>query len=251
MKGVMLSYNQSLQLVDLTHLIPPHAIAPAAFFLTQCYPFFPSGTVHLAVIDPGVGGRRKAAVVATSAAILIGPDNGLLWPVVRALGGGRWFSLENPDWQPTQISSTFHGRDLFAPAAARLACGLPARLAGPEIKDPVRFELPKPQKKPEGWQGEVLYIDRFGNCLTNLPRLVLEAENPDLSGAPNSIDIKFGDHMIHGVSECYQSVDPGCPLAVWGSGGVLEIAVHDGSAAAKLGIGVGTPVTLFFRKSLP
>jgi S-adenosylmethionine hydrolase len=170
MKGVMLRFNPDIRLVDLSHRIAPHSIASAAYFLTQAYPYFPSGTVHLAVVDPGVGSGRRAAVVETAHHVLVGPDNGMFWPVTQAMGGGRWFSLENPEWLAGSVSPTFHGRDVFAPAAARLASGESVERAGPEMADPVRFEWPRPQRKPEGWHGEVLYIDRFGNCLTNLSR---------------------------------------------------------------------------------
>lgn len=247
MKGVMLRFNPEIRLVDLSHRIAPHSIASAAYFLTQAYPYFPSGTVHLAVVDPGVGSGRRAAVVETAHHVLVGPDNGMLWPVTQAMGGGRWFSLENPEWLAGSVSPTFHGRDVFAPAAARLASGESVESAGPEMADPVRFEWPRPQRKPEGWHGEVLYIDRFGNCLTNLSRALLDSEDPDFFTAPRRVEVQFGDHLIQGISPFYQAADPGMPMVVWGSGGALEIAVYEGNAAAALGIHLGTPVRLRSR----
>jgi S-adenosylmethionine hydrolase len=239
MKGVMLGLaraaGQSLQLVDVTHDVERHDITEGALALEAAAPFFPKGTVHLAVVDPGVGTARRGVALAAEGHLLVGPDNGLFTPFLTS-GGWRAFEIAEADYRLPIVSRTFHGRDLFAPAAAHLALGLdPARL-GPPVTDPVRLPWPEVRAVAGAVAGAVVHADRFGNLITSIHARSVEPLNA-------SVVIRVGGRQVPLVGT-YGDLPAGGPGALVGSGGRLEIAVREGSAAAVLRAARGTPVVV-------
>jgi S-adenosylmethionine hydrolase len=239
MKGVMLGIaraaQQSLQLVDVTHDVERHDITEAALALEAAVPFFPPGTVHLAVVDPGVGTARRGLVLAVGGHVLVGPDNGLFTPFLDE-DGWRAFELAEADYRLPFVSRTFHGRDVFAPAAAHLAGGLdPARL-GPPMSDPVRLAWPEVRAVAGAVAGAVVHSDRFGNLITSI-------HGRSVGPLDRGVVIRVGGREVPLVGT-YGDLSPGRPGALLGSGGRLEIAVREGSAAALLRARRGTPVVV-------
>ena len=226
-KGVLLSTLPDATIVDVTHDVAPQDVEAGRLALARVWRRFPPGTVHVVVIDPGVGSERRALAVSSDERWLVGPDNGVLSPALLA-AGARAVALPVP---PT-AAPTFHGRDIFAVAAARLASGCAIDALGTPISDPVILRTPEPRRLPDGSiQGEVLVIDRFGNAITNL-----------LALRPGAVE-------VHGIPvpllRTYADTEPGRPLAVVGSSGLIEIAVRDGNAADTLGLVRGD--SLVFR----
>ena len=239
MKGVMLGVArkaaQSLQFVDVTHEVERHDITEGALALEAAAPFFPPGTVHLAVVDPSVGTARRGLAVAVSGQLLVGPDNGLFTPFLAG-DGWRAFEIAEADYRLPFVSRTFHGRDLFAPAAAHLALGLdPARL-GPAVTDPARLVWPEVRAVAGAVAGAVVHTDRFGNLITSI-----HARSTDLLDA--GVVIRVGGRAVPVVGT-YAELPVGRPGALVGSAGRLEIAVREGSAAAVLRARRGTPVVV-------
>ena len=225
MKAIILGIAPEVQIVDVTHEVRPQDVVGGAFVLSQVVPVFPRGTVHVAVVDPGVGGQRAAIIVETEECLLVGPDNGLLSlaaPVYRAA-----YRIENAAFKRSQPSATFEGRDVFAPAAARLARGVPAHQAGPEIE---RIEAVD-WHEPAGDAGEVIHIDRFGNLVTNL-----RAEH--VRGAQA---IQVGS-LEAPLGRTYTEVQTGAPIAYLGSSGFLEVGMREASAADWTAAQRGMPV---------
>jgi len=258
MKGVMLSIAPGVRLVDLSHEVPPQDVRRAAFVLYTAVPFFPPDTVHLAVVDPGVGTDRRAIAVQVPQGFLVGPDNGLFTYVLAEVEEWRAVELRDSAYRLPQVSGTFHGRDIFAPAAAHLARGVPMERLGPPVPDPVLLPLPRLEVREDRLEGEVLYIDRFGNVVTSIGRLrwagnglVLDAAfrraAPPLRLAAAGAVVKVGGRTIHGVRRTYGEVAVGESLALVGSTGFLEIAVRQGDAARTLGVRPGDPITLHLR----
>lgn len=238
MKGVILGRAPEARIVDVTHGIPPQDVRAGALVLRHAAPYFPPGTVHVAVVDPGVGGPRRPVCVETATAVFVGPDNGLLSLAAPPADVRRIVHLNDARHFLPAVSTTFHGRDVFAPVAAALATGTAPAALGVEVPDMVRLDLPAPVAGPRGLRGEVLYVDGFGNLVTNVAR-------EDLPAA--GFAVRIGTVRIEGPSTSYGAVQPGAPAAVIGSWGLLEIAVRDGSARATLGAGVGTPVDVESR----
>jgi S-adenosylmethionine hydrolase len=226
-KGVLLTRAPSAVLVDVTHEIPPGDVLAAQYVLERTWPRFPAGTVHLAVVDPGVGSERRALAAAAEGHGFIAPDNGLLTPM---LAGATVVALH----EPADAAPTFHGRDLFAPAAAALALGTAIETLGPAVHDPVRRSPPKPAEREGAMIGHVVYVDRFGTLVTNLPG----------EAAARARVVWIGAHTLGPVRRSFSDVPAGTPLALVGSGGALEIAVRNGSAAATLAAQVGTEVRI-------
>ena len=220
MKGVILARAPAVTLVDITHAVPRHDIAAAANALADAAPCFPPGTVHLAVVDPGVGGARTPVVVVASGQLFVGPDNGLFELVAPEPEAA--FAIADPAFRREPVASTFHGRDVFAPAAARLALGAAPHQAGPAVALAGRLDLARGHR--------VVHVDRFGNLVT------------DIAGLPPSARIRIAGRAIAGVSETYESVARGALVAYLGSRGTVEIAVREGSAAELLGVGRGAAV---------
>ncbi|HEY2992414.1 MAG TPA: SAM-dependent chlorinase/fluorinase [Methylomirabilota bacterium] len=244
MKGVMLGIAEAarrpLQLVDVTHEVERHDITEGALALEAAAPFFPAGTVHLAVVDPGVGTERRGLVLAAAGHVFVGPDNGLFTPFLDD-GDWRAFELAEADFRLPVVSRTFHGRDLFAPAAAHLASGLdPARL-GPPVSDPVRLSWPEVRAVAGAVAGAVVHTDRFGNLITSIHARTLAPVNADLV-------VRVGGREVPLVGT-YGDLSVGRPGALIGSGGRLEIAVREGSAATLLRARRGTAVVVSRRSS--
>jgi len=236
MKGVILSICASARLVDLTHEIRPQDVLGGALALEAAVAFFPEGTVHLAVVDPGVGGARRALAVRTGGRYLVGPDNGLL---TLALASEGWaaVALTAPEYRLPTVSRTFHGRDVFAPAAAHLAAGVPMERLGAPVTDLVR--LPVPGCRLEGgWLvGAVLDADRFGNLITSIPATALDT----LPGR-GELAVEVSGRPVGGLATSYAEGRPGAAAAIVGSTGRLEIFVRDGSARDALDAGRGAGI---------
>ncbi len=236
MKGVILGLAPRATIVDLTHEIPPGDIRSGAFALAAGCRFFPKGTIHVAVADPGVGGARKAIAVQTANYFFVGPDNGVLSLALAREKIKSVHRLEKASYFFQPVSHTFHGRDIFAPVAAHLSRGTPIRKLGPAQKDFVRLLWPQPHARRNRIEGEVVFIDRFGNAITNI-------ENGDLN-TRRDLEIVARRKRLCAVNDFYQSVPTGRVVAVPGSSGFLEIAVNGGSAAKRLGLKVGDRINV-------
>jgi len=239
MKGVMLGIAEAarrpLALVDVTHEVEPHDITEGALALEAAAPYFPPGTVHLAVVDPGVGTARRGLALAAGGHVFVGPDNGLFTAFLEA-GEWRAFELAEADYRLPFVSRTFHGRDVFAPAAAHVATGVdPARL-GPPLSDPVRLAWPEVHAVAGAVAGAVVHADRFGNLITSIHARTLAPVNGDLV-------IRVGGREVPLVGT-YGDLLVGRPGALIGSSGRLEIAVREGSAATLLRARRGTAVVV-------
>jgi S-adenosylmethionine hydrolase len=226
MKGVILTRAPAATVVDVTHDIPPQDVECGRLALARYWRRFPTRTVHLAVVDPGVGSQRAALAVESDGRFLVGPDNGVLSPALLVTGA-RAVTLP----VPAGASATFHGRDVFAPAAAELALGATLDALGSPALDFVIRRTPEPRRRVDGSiEGQVITIDRFGNAITNL--LSLRAHRIEVNG------------KVLPLRRSYGEVSPGEPIALVGSTGLIEIAVRDGSAAATLGLERGSVVVL-------
>ncbi len=236
MKGVILSICSSARLVDLTHDLEPQDVLGGLLALEAAVSFFPEGTVHLAVVDPGVGTARRPLAIRAGGHYFVGPDNGLF---TLALGGGGWTAVEltAPEYRRPEISRTFHGRDVFAPAAAYLASGVPLARLGAAVVDPVRWPVPGCRLDGGVLVGEVLDADRFGNLITSIPAARI-AEIPG-QGAPV---VEIGGRRVGGLVGSYAEGGTGEPAVVVGSTARLEIFVRSGSARRLLGAERGAPV---------
>ena len=230
MKGVLVSRAPSARIIDIAHDIPHHDIAAAAQVLANAVPFFPEGTIHVAVVDPGVGGQRKEVIVVDRGQIFIGPDNGifsLIAPRPEAV-----YEIVESDFRREKPSSTFHGRDVFAAAAARLANGGEPDQAGPQVILRGRLAMPTIEPGSGAAKANVLHVDVFGNLITNIP----EAKTPDKAS------FRVAGRVIDGLRQTFEDVAEGELLAYIGSRKTVEIAVRNGSAAEMLGAGRGTVV---------
>lgn len=232
MKGVLLTMAPGAVLVDLSHDIERHDIVGAAYVLATVVPFYPPGTVHLVVVDPGVGSSRAAVALRTSEAWFVGPDNGVLW-----LAAGAEIeavvAIEDVPGSSGAQSATFHGRDLFAPAAAHIVRTGGLDGIGPPLGEIEELQLPEPHHDSDGAvRGEVIHVDGFGNLITNI-------DAADLPGAARELAVEIGGTVIDAVVAFYAEVEPGALCALIGSDGHLEVAVNEGSAAARLGVGCG------------
>ncbi len=237
MKGVILGICPNAALVDLCHEVRPQAILQAAYLLSTSYTFFPAHTVHLAVVDPGVGSHRRAIALQTESAFFVAPDNGLLSPILSTQTVRRTVELSNSSFHLPQGSATFHGRDIFAPVAAHLACGVPVEQMGQELSPAslVHMSLPEPHPLSDTlWLGEVIHIDRCGNLITSF--------KAPMPGEVRSIQV--GALRVSHLDRTFSDVGPGEPVIYMGSSGHLEIAFRDDSAAARIGVDLGAPVRL-------
>lgn len=235
MKGVILSICPTAQLVDLSHEVPPQSVLAGAFLLKSSIEYFPKGTVHLTVVDPGVGSARKAIALKSKGHYFVGPDNGLFPAALKGWGIEQVVELTEKKFQLSNPSSTFHGRDIFAPAAAHLAKSAPMARLGIKQNNWIWREIPKPFKTSQGWTGQVLWVDHFGNLITNL-------EGKHLS---KSFRLKIGKTVILNLATHYAQAKKGTVMALVGSSGNLEISVNGGDAAQKLGARIGTSVVLY------
>lgn len=239
-KGVLLGINPAARLVDLTHAVPAQDILRGALALDAAYRFFPPGTVHLAVVDPGVGGARGPLAVLADGHYFVGPDNGLFGFLFERPGATA-VALANPAYHRPAPSRTFHARDIFAPVAAYCSRGVPLSWLGPRVRDPVRLSWPRPRRAVGRVVGQVLLADRFGNLLTNVTPA-------DLPGPASRCEVEVGGVRIEGLVGAYGERPRGSPGALVDSSGRIEIFVREGSARERLGIGPGAPVS-FSSKS--
>jgi S-adenosyl-L-methionine hydrolase (adenosine-forming) len=238
MKGVILGINPDARIVDLTHAIPPQAVLPAALALRSAAGFFPTGTVHVAVVDPGVGSVRRPILVETGEGLLVGPDNGVLSLAATVLRRRVIRVIENERFFRHPVSQTFHGRDVFAPVAAHLSRGVEPQQIGPAMDSMVELTVPAVRRTESALRGEVVYVDHFGNLVTNIDAAAM-ARFP----AP-SLSVTINGERVAGPVTAYAAVPEGAPLAIVGSWGMMEIAVCNGSAARRFAAGPGTPVTV-------
>jgi S-adenosyl-L-methionine hydrolase (adenosine-forming) len=236
MKGVILGICPLARLVDLTHELPPQDVQAGQLALAAAAGFFPPGTIHLAVVDPGVGSARRPLALAAGERYFVGPDNGL-FTFALDHAGWRAVALDSEEHRLPDVSRTFHGRDIFAPAAGHLASGVPLERLGLEVPDPVRLPLPAARRGPDGVLGEVLDIDHFGNLVTSVT-----AEDLRSLEARGGVAVEVAGRCLRGAVAAYAAVEPGQAGALIGSVGRLEIFVRGGSAAAVLGASRGVPV---------
>ena len=240
-KGEILRRAPAARLVDLTHAIPPGDVRRAAFVLGQAWPSFPEGAVFLVVVDPGVGSARRPLAVRAAERFFVGPDNGVLESPL-GVSGAEARMLDPARVGGPPLSATFHGRDLFAPAAALLAAGADFAGLGPPAPDPVRLAQERPFAEGSSLVGHVVHVDRFGNCITDVAAADLGAY---LAGRdPRRLRVRAGAAEIAGLSTTYSEAPVGAVLALVGSGGRLEIAVAGGHAGARLGLASGDPIRL-------
>jgi S-adenosylmethionine hydrolase len=245
MKGAVLRVNPQALIVDITHEVPPHDIYAGAFTLMAAYRSFPEKTVHVAVVDPGVGSERRPILLVSRDYFFVGPDNGLFGYVYELEEQVRVFHLTNEKYFSEPVSATFHGRDLFAPVAGAVSVGVEPPELGREIIDYVRLESLAVRVAGTGqMEGAVIHVDRFGNCLTNITRECL-TEEMLMKGAR----LLIGGREITSFRKFFAEVgtDDGELFAVWGSAGFLEIAAFKTSAARLLGIERGEPVLLLVK----
>jgi S-adenosyl-L-methionine hydrolase (adenosine-forming) len=235
MKGVILSITRDVHVVDITHDVAPGDVLEGALALEAAAPRFPAGTIHVAVVDPGVGTARRGLVVAARDQMFIGPDNGLFTPFV---GQARWsaFELRAAEFRSAGVSQTFHGRDIFAPAAAHLARGVEAASLGPAVTDPVRLAWPEVRVSRGKVGGAVVHVDRFGNLVTSI-------HADAIASLGSGVAIRVAGRSLPLV-RTYADLRRGDPGALLGSNNRLEIAVNAGSAAKALRARRGTPVVV-------
>lgn len=239
MKGVILSIHPSVRLVDIAHQLPAHRILEAACLLREACPRFPPGSIHVAVVDPGVGGQRRPVLLKIEDRFYVGPDNGIFGLLLEdfAMQGG--WKLENQTYFLPSVSHTFHGRDIFAPVAAHLARGIPPESFGAAITNPARLPLPRPEVGEAELRGQVAWVDRFGNCITNLKAEVVLTWARGASFVVRAASNSFGE-----VSASYESIPRGEGLVLFNGMGFLEIACNQARADRTLGLTKGEPVVL-------
>ena len=236
MKGVIQSIAPGATLVDLTHHVPPQNVMAGAFALKTAYAFFPPGTIHLAVVDPGVGGGRKPIAARIGDYFYVCPDNGLLSYVLARETPHQAVTLDNARYQLPQVSRTFHGRDIFAPAAACLAAGVALEALGTPTERLLTFPLSRPQVTADQVVAHVLYVDVFGNVFLDVTE--------DMAGTWGELEAHINGVGLCGPAFSYIAVPEGAPVLIFGSSGHLEIAVRNGNAARHLGLRVGEAVPL-------
>jgi hypothetical protein len=238
MKGVIWRICPDAQIADITHDIPPQDILSGAIALWRAVPFFPSGSVHLAVIDPGVGTQRRPMAARIGEQYVVGPDNGLFSHMIADAEKSKlplsYINLNNPDYWLPEVSRTFHGRDIFAPVAAYLARGVPLEQMGTPFLNPVRLELPQPERTSEGWMAHVTVVDTFGNLTTDLHESAL--------GGRRDVVIRLYGRQIDGIVDSYGYRQTGELVALVDSEGYLEVAVVNGNAARLLDAQIGDDV---------
>ncbi len=237
MKGVILTINQRATIVDITHDIEKYNIGRASFMLASVVSYFPKGTIHLAVVDPGVGTERRAILVQTKCGFFVGPDNGLLMLAAQSQGIEHTYELSNHNLMLPKTSNTFHGRDIFAPAAAYIDKGTQPNEFGPEIKNPVLHSFPVVERNNNILTGEVLYIDDFGNIITNIQeKNMFKSKIFNVNLPMVSLELKFG--------KAYSEAKPEEPIVLVGSYGFVELALNQGDAASKFNAKVGDKITV-------
>lgn len=247
MKGVIWSIAPNAQIVDLTHEILPQRVVDGALAIAGAAPYFPAGTIHVCVVDPGVGTARRPMLAAIGNQYFIGPDNGLFSLIIQKAADFTtppvYIALNKPRFWLAQVSNSFHGRDIFAPVAAHLANGVRLEELGDSFEAPMLITIPTPQKTANGWRGQVMQVDHFGNLVTNITK---EQLNPG-----GGVNISVKNTLLNEVVATFGSKAPGELIAMLDSSGHLAISVVNGSAADRLGVRADEPVQLTFTSELP
>jgi len=231
MKGVILSLNEKTRLVDVTHQISPGAIHRGAVVVREIYRFFPAGTIHVGVVDPGVGSDRRMVALEAGGHFFVGPDNGLFWLVLQEAPNAHIVHLTEKRFFRSSVSPTFHGRDVFAPVAAHLSLGTPLHELGVPIADPTPLSLPVPFLENGVLVGQITHVDHFGNLVSNVGSETLRRF---LGGAGPLI--RVGTLAIRKLDKIYSDVEQGMPLAFLNSSDLLEVAVNTGRASDIVGL---------------
>lgn len=252
MKGVMAAIAPGVPFIDISHAIPPQDVRSAAYVLWTVVPYFPEESVHLVVVDPGVGTARRPLAAKTPWGYLVGPDNGVFTYLWDAAPPGPIVELAASAYRREAVSATFHGRDIFSPGAAHIAAGVTLEELGPPIDDPVRLPIPTLELDDGILRGEVVYIDHFGNTITSIGRLIWEGKLLHFDGVfgeretailrAESMHVIVNGRDLGPIRRTYGEVSPGDPLALVGSEGMLEIAVSHGHGADALGLRLGDTV---------
>jgi S-adenosyl-L-methionine hydrolase (adenosine-forming) len=239
MKGVIYSINPKAIITDITHDINPYNMLGASFIFNSAYKYFPKGTVHLVVVDPGVGSERRALAIETEDYFFVTPDNGVLSSAIENEKVIKIIELSEPKYFRSEVSNTFHGRDIFAPISANLSLGVDIDFFGNRLNDIVRIFSPEPQIAEDKMIGEIIYIDRFGNLITNISMELIRKLAND-----KEIVIKVGNRTIYKISNSYADVPIGKLLAIFNSFEKLEIALNSASASKILSLQKGDPVII-------
>ena len=243
MKGVIRSIAPNVEIIDISHGIEKYSIAAGSYVLETSVPFFPDGSIHVAVVDPGVGGLRKPVLVACDKGVLVGPDNGILVRAAEKLRFQNVYQIRNPQFMRTNVSSTFHGRDIFAYTGAKIAIGMNPSLAGPRIERMVRLEIPDPELSKNHIMCSVLYLDSFGNVVTNIP-----GSNMDRFGFRERVRVRIrskdGSEFEGLTTNSYSEIPDGRFGLLLGSQGYLEISLKEASAAANMHVRTLDPLEL-------
>ncbi|MBI3581142.1 MAG: SAM-dependent chlorinase/fluorinase [Nitrospinae bacterium] len=243
MKGVILSINPSLSIVDVTHEIPPQDVNKASFFMASIGRYFPEGTIHVCVVDPGVGSGREPVIIQTERCFYVGPNNGVFSTLDSRVK--KSVVIKSRRFLTAEVSATFHGRDVFAPVAARLA-STPVEEFGPALKKLVKLDRPRPRRRKDGGvSGEIIYFDRFGNAFTNIKKEMLRT-----AGAARAA-VTLRNLEVRGVSPFYRAVPKGTPGAVINGFGLLEIFSPDGNALEEFGLKTGDRVSVGRARKRP
>jgi S-adenosylmethionine hydrolase len=238
MKGVILAINPRARIIDLSHQIPPQDVQYASFFLRACSPYFSPEAIHVVVVDPGVGTNRALLYVEIDGHRILAPDNGCWTGLIQRSKPVTVLRLTESRFWRQPVSSTFHGRDILAPVAAHLSLGENPSNLGVPFEKWVRFDFKSPTTKDDLLTGEVIFIDHFGNLITNIP-------GPDFDRiSKQPVRITVGDQLVTRQVQAYAEADAGTPVALISSMDILEVAVTNGNAAKKLGAGVGTAVSV-------
>ena len=242
MKGVILTINPHATIVDLSHHVLPHSVEEAAYLLKSCYRYFPEGTVHVAVVDPGVGTRRRPLVVKTARYYFLGPDNGLFSYIFDEEDEVEVREIENQQYRLESVGRTFDGRDLFASAAAWLTTNQPFESFGRRIEERVAFPIVEPKRGANGLVGKVVYVDHFGNLITNFTLKHVDAVR---STAPKEGPaLQIAGHRVNGLVANYAEGSNVNPSALINSNGAVEVFIKEGNAALQLKVGCGAEIIL-------
>ena len=235
MKGVILSVSRDITIVDLAHDVGPQDISQAAFVIESAYRYFPIGTVHLVVVDPGVGSQRRRLAMKCGSHYFVGPDNGVFSFPIRNEGISECVEIHVPERNNGLRGVTFEGRDVFAPIAARVACGVPLSEIGSSINDPLELSTPRPRINENAIEGRIIYIDHFGNCISNI-------ELSDIEKFSKNVIVSLAGVTIGALGKCYSDVEIGETLSLINSVDHVEIAINHGSAAEVMNVKVGSTV---------
>lgn len=244
LSGVILSIAPKTRISVLTHDVTPFNILEGAVILSRCTPYFPDNSIHVAVVDPGVGTKRRGLAARLGKQIFVGPDNGLCTLMVDAAHEAdlpvEFYSLDDPQYWMPNATHIFHGRDVFAPVAAHIAAGVPLKAFGAPVVDPVLLKLPIPSRTANGWHGTLLHVDHFGNLTSNLTTAHLEGRT--------NFTVQIQGSTITNLTHTYGAAQPGSLICLIDDSGCLEIAVSQGSAENRLKAGVGTEFDLVFQE---